>query len=100
MSVPRRLTKEKIESDLGKIISDILELTIKLTYLRSDLASETIQSIVVGDTVDILNKYKGYKGTIGIVTKVAQILITLKTNEGEELKRAPKNLKIINLKIN
>ena len=100
MSVPRRRTKEEIESELERMLSDISELIIKVPNLRSDLASETIQSIVVGDTVDILNKYKGYKGTIGIVTKVAQILITLKTNEGEELKRAPKNLKIINLKIN
>ena len=85
MSVPRRY--------FFKIITDILELKIKLTNLRSDLASETTRLIVVGDTIEILNKYKGYKVTIGTVTKVARTLITIKTKQGEELKRAPKNLK-------
>ena len=96
MSVPRRRTKKEIESELERIISDISELKIKVTNLRSNLASEITRPIVVGDTFEILNKYKGYKVTIGTVTKVARTLITLKTNQGEELKRAPKHLKIVN----
>lgn len=69
MSVPRRRTKEEIESELEKTISDMSKMKIKVSNLILDLASETTRPIVVGDTAKILNKYKGYKGTIGTVTK-------------------------------
>ena len=96
MGVPRKRTKEEFESELEKLISDISELKIKVTNLRSDLTSETIRTIVIGDTVEILNRYKGYKGTIETVIKVARTLIFCKTNQGEELKGSPNNLNIVN----
>ena len=40
--------------------------------------------------------YRGYKCTVGIVTQIAKTLVTLKTDQVEELKRATNNLKLDN----
>ena len=95
MSLRRNRSKQEVERELDGILKDIAELNLRVQKLRQSVIIETDQKFELGESVRITNKYKGYLNTLGTVIRVTDNFITLKSEKGEELIRAPKNLELV-----
>ena len=97
MSLRRNRSKQEVERELDSIVKDIAELNLGVQELRKCVIIKTDRKFELGESVWITNKYKRYLNTLGTVIRVTNKFITLKSEKGEELIRAPKNLEQINL---
>ena len=95
MSLRRNRSKQEIERELDGILNDIAELNLRVQELRKGVIIETDRKFKLGESVRITNKYKGYLDTLGTVIRVTDKFITIKSEKGEELIRAPKNLELV-----
>ena len=91
----RKRSKQEVERELESILKDIAELNLRVQELRKSVIIETDRKFELGESVRITNKYKGYLNTLGTVIRVTDKFITLKSEKGEELIRAPKNLELV-----
>ena len=95
MSLRRKRNKLEVERELDSILKDIAELNLRVQELRKRVIIKTDREFELEKSVRITNKYKGYLDTLGTVIRVTDKFITIKSEKGEELIRAPKNLELV-----
>ena len=96
-----------LEREIQAITDEIQQLTIefdrrakglqqRLTRLQSFLRTEdtdTINHFSLGDTVEIINNYRGRKGTIGIITKLTSKRVTFRDKNNQSHTRSYANVR-------
>ena len=90
-----------VDQEIDKITQQPQILTLRLEKLRKtkqkkkNLKAGVKVKIKVGDTAQIINSYKGMKGTIGTVIKVTKLFGTIQTKDGTQIVRGLNNLLVV-----
>ena len=90
-----------VDQEIDKITQQPQILTLRLEKLRKTKQKKKKNKagvkvkIKVGDTAQIINSYKGMKGTIGTVIKVTKLFGTIQTKDGTQIVRGLNNLLVV-----
>ena len=75
--------------------------SIRIEDLQAELENLTLelriqqQNVKVGDTVQIINNYRGQHGTIGTVLKVTRKQVVLVDSQGHTYRQAKRNIQVL-----